>query len=40
MVRHDDIDSLIDTIGITSSPHRMKLIGKSEEDNRKGRVKD
>lgn len=40
MVHREDIESLVDTIEIMSSPEKMALLKKSEEDIRKGRVKE
>lgn len=40
MVRHEDIDALVDTIEIMSCPETLDLLKKSDEDIRKGRVKE
>jgi len=40
MIRRDDLDGLVDTIELMSSPEKMELIRKSEEDIRMGRVKE
>jgi len=40
MIRRDDLDGLVDTIELMSSPEKMELIRKSEEDIRRGRVKE
>lgn len=40
MVHREDIESMVDTIEIMSSPEKMALLKKSEEDIRKGRVKE
>ncbi len=40
MIRREDLDELVDTIELMSSPERMEMIRKSEEDIRMGRVKE
>jgi hypothetical protein len=40
MVRREDVEALIDTVEILSTPETMQLIRKSEEDIAHGRVKE
>lgn len=40
MVRREDLDGLVDTIELLSSPEKMERIRKSEEDIPRGNVKE
>jgi len=40
MVRREDLDGLVDTIELMSSPEKMECIRKSEEDIKRGHVKE
>lgn len=40
MVRREDLDGLVDTIELMSSPEKMERIRKSEEDIERGNVKE
>jgi antitoxin YefM len=39
MVKREDLEALVDTVEILSSPETMQAIKKSDRDIRKGRVK-
>jgi len=40
MIRREDLDELVYTVELMSTPEKMEMIRKSEEDIRMGRVKE
>ena len=40
MIRREDLDGLVDTIELMSNPEKMERIRKSEEDIKRGNVKE